>query len=141
MALPPVDIRDFPKSTLVTDTGSKVMSDVEQGIRNCINLRSCHWTRQGSLTNEIIQALQTCQVLTELEINGSLDWDVNAAALLKFDSLRRISLIMPTAAVVDLLNPWFERTGEHPRSLTMICKVSFGLLRDVSSRKSISPAR
>lgn len=93
------------------------------GLKNCINLHACTWTRDGSLNSEILEALQSPQGLRELEINGRNESHYDPQLLLRFTALRKISLIMPSSSVVSLMRPWLQITGNSLRSLTIICKV------------------
>lgn len=95
-----------------------------QGLKNCVNLRACTWTRDGSLNSDILRALQTSNSLQELEINGHDDGNYEPDILKGFTGLTRISLIMPSAAVINGLGSWLELTGKSLRNLTLICKVS-----------------
>ncbi|KAG2095081.1 hypothetical protein BD769DRAFT_1655447 [Suillus cothurnatus] len=57
-----LEIRAFPKALS--------SSSLHKRIRNCVNLKSCAWTRDGSLEAGDSPALQQCPQLKELEING-----------------------------------------------------------------------
>jgi len=115
------EIRDFPKA--LPDTDGDIMKHVYLGLRNCTNLRACTWTRDGSLDSDILKVLHSCDTLEELELNGHSTGHYDTRLLLGFTHLRRISIIMPSAAVVSQLRPWLSLTGETLRSLTLICKV------------------
>lgn len=130
-----VEIRDFPKHQL-TDEGLK---DILQGLRNCTNLRSCTWTRDGSLTSDILWALlhapsslETSSTklplspipnLRELEINGHHAHLFDPKLLLHFRWLTKISIIMPTLEVVQVLEEWVKILQATLTSLNLICKV------------------
>jgi hypothetical protein len=116
------EIRVFPKG-LPSLEHTKLLDLCIRGIRNCINLRSCAWTRDGSLGSTILQALQQCPQLKELEINGHDSGYFNPIILAQFSKLSRISLIMPSAQVVEVLPSWISTTGPTLRNLTIICKV------------------
>ncbi|KAF8065030.1 hypothetical protein FPV67DRAFT_166766 [Lyophyllum atratum] len=115
-----LEIRDFPKAMMP----SVLEYAVPLGLRNCINLHACTWTRDGSLNSEILQALQISGTLQELEINGRSEDNYEPALLLGFTRLTRISLIMPSGPVVNRLSPWMALTGSTLQSLTLICKAS-----------------
>ncbi|KAJ7196070.1 hypothetical protein GGX14DRAFT_474011 [Mycena pura] len=115
-----LEIRDFPKSVGTVDLEELVV----QGLKNCTSLQSCTWTRDGSLSSEVLAVLQTLDTLVELEINGHSDGQYDATLLSHFSHLRRISLIMPSAEVVRRLSPWMATTGATLSSLTLICKMS-----------------
>jgi hypothetical protein len=114
------EIRDFPKSVGTDELDALVL----RGLRNCVSLRACTWTRDGALNSAILRVLQASETLSELEINGHSDGHYDAAILVGFAHLRKVSLIMPSAKVVSRLPLWMTRTGPQLRSLTLICKVS-----------------
>lgn len=113
------EIRDFPKSLLAHEY-DELVDVCLRGIANATNLRSCKWTRDGSMSSEVLQILLRCAGLEELEINGHHDSDV----LKRFESLRKISLIMPTPSVIGALPRWIRGLQNDLRSLTIICKVA-----------------
>ncbi|KAJ7728656.1 hypothetical protein B0H16DRAFT_1382910 [Mycena metata] len=115
-----LEIRDFPKSVAADELGEIVV----KGLRNCVSLRACTWTRDGALNSAVLAVLQASDTLLELEINGHSDGHYDAALLRGFAHLQRVSLIMPSADVVRQLQPWMESTGAQLRSLTLICKMS-----------------
>ncbi|KAF8958990.1 hypothetical protein BDZ97DRAFT_1923300 [Flammula alnicola] len=117
-----LEIRDFPKA--VTTVDNDILNHVLRGLRNCTNLKSCTWTRDGSLNSDIFKALQQCPHLRELEFNGHNDGHYDPRLLLGFTNLQRILIIMPSPAVVSQLNPWLTVTGTSLRSFTLICKGS-----------------
>jgi hypothetical protein len=116
-----VEIRDFPKA-LSAERHSELLQICTQGVRNCVNLRSCTWTRDGSLHSCVLESLGSCPQLHELEINGN-DSKYNPTLLAQFSRLSKLSLIMPSAHVLDILPTWIPITGETLRSLTITCKV------------------
>lgn len=115
------EIRDFPKG-LSTNSLSDLIQICAQGVRNCINLRSCTWTRDGSLHSAVLESLVDCPQLRELEINGN-DSGYDPILLARFSRLSKISLIMPSTHVLDILPTWISITGETLRSLTILCRV------------------
>ncbi|KAF8452580.1 hypothetical protein L210DRAFT_3383440 [Boletus edulis BED1] len=119
---PSVEIRDFPKG-LSAERHSELLQLCSEGIRNCVHLRSCTWTRDGSLHSCVLESLSSCPQLRELEINGN-DSEYNPDLLAQFSRLSKISLIMPSAHVLDVFPAWISITGETLRSLTLICKAS-----------------
>lgn len=118
-----LEIRTFPKA-LSSSSYSGLLYLCTRGIRNCVNLRSCAWTRDGSLESTILLALQQCPQLEELEINGKDSGYYDPTILARFSRLSRISLIMPSAQVIDVLPSWISATGPTLRNLTMICQTS-----------------
>ncbi|KAF8635641.1 hypothetical protein AX15_000276 [Amanita polypyramis BW_CC] len=148
-----LEIRDFAKSLRLSadDRANHVFDDVLLGLKNCVNLQCCVWTRDGSLTSEILQALLCSSAnvepssgvdgvplecfcgemerlenrgLRELEINGHDEGLYDRALLLGFVGLERMSLIMPSAGVVSLLPTWTSLNYNTLRRLTLICKAS-----------------
>ncbi|KAF7367075.1 F-box domain-containing protein [Mycena sanguinolenta] len=118
-----LEIRDFPKVFKALRRG-ELEELVVSGLRNCVNLRSCTWTRDGALNSAMLRVLQACDNLSELEINGHSDGHYDAGILGAFAHLQRVSVIMPSADVVGQLPLWMARTGPQLRSLTLICKTS-----------------
>ncbi|KAF8816309.1 hypothetical protein BYT27DRAFT_7184152 [Phlegmacium glaucopus] len=117
-----LEIRDFPRAVIYLD--DNILRHVLSGLKNCVNLRSCTWTREGSLNSAILEALLQCKNLRELELNGHNIGNYDPRLLLGFTELHRISLIMPTIPVVSQLIPWLSATGATLRSLTLLCKAS-----------------
>lgn len=130
------EIRDFPKNLFPDE----VLGLILRGLRNCTNLRSCTWTRDGSLTSDILLALLNPSQsstrrssfpslltpghqLRELEINGHHSNLYDPKLLLNFKWLERICIIMPTAEVVQILEEWVKVVQESLKSLDVICKV------------------
>ncbi|KAG2362343.1 hypothetical protein BDR07DRAFT_1451206 [Suillus spraguei] len=117
------EIRAFPKA-LSSSSYNDLLDLCTRGIRNCVNLRSCAWTRDGSLESAILLALQQCPQLKELEINGKDSGYYDPNILTQFSKLSRISLIMPSAQVIEVLPSWISATGSTLRNLTLICQTS-----------------
>lgn len=131
-------IRDFPKAVQSLVDHDELMKVCLQGLRNCVNLRSCSWTRDGSLTSAVLEELQRCSNLEELEINGH-DKHYDHQLLTRFTHLRKISLIMPSMSVTDILPSWTRLTANSLRNLTLICKVSNLCLPYVHAERTKSP--
>ncbi|KAG5643518.1 hypothetical protein DXG03_000710 [Asterophora parasitica] len=91
------EIREFPKG--ISD--DNLDTNVLQGLRNCINLLACTWTRDGSLNSDVLKALQALDTLRELEINGRSEDNFNPKLLTGFTRVSRIGLIMPSAPVAS----------------------------------------
>ncbi|KAF9238049.1 hypothetical protein BU15DRAFT_48001 [Melanogaster broomeanus] len=117
-----LEIRDFPKALSAADHFD-LLQLCAKGIRNCVNLTSCTWTRDGSLHSAVLEALRDCPQLRELEINGNTS-QYNPILLSQFSHLSKISLIMPSAQVLDIFPSWISVTGATLRSLMIICKAS-----------------
>ncbi|KZT08057.1 uncharacterized protein LAESUDRAFT_724042 [Laetiporus sulphureus 93-53] len=124
-----LEIRDFPKALQSADYEELVHLCLN-GIKNCVSLRACTWTRHGSVRTDIFEALLTCPQLRELEINGQHYHQYQPSVLARFASLHRISLIMPSHAVIDILPTWMKATGNTLRSLSLICKSSSSINDD-----------
>ncbi|KAJ3561883.1 hypothetical protein NP233_g9923 [Leucocoprinus birnbaumii] len=146
-----LEIRDFPRNALSDD----VLESISQGLRNCTGLHSCTWTRDGSLTSNILLALSepssytngttndirsapatsaTIHTLRHLEINGHHSNFYNPKILLRFKWLERISIIMPTIEVVQVLEEWVKLVQESLKSLNIICKMSPVITDDILIR-------
>ncbi|KIK96882.1 hypothetical protein PAXRUDRAFT_137464 [Paxillus rubicundulus Ve08.2h10] len=117
-----LEIRDFPKA-LSAAGHLDLLQLCIKGIRNCVNLRSCTWTRDGSLHSAVLKSLRDCPQLQELEINGNSN-QYDPILLTQFLNLSKISLIMPSARVLDIFPSWISIAGATLRSLTIICKES-----------------
>lgn len=52
----PSEMRDFPKS-MDWEAFQAIIRDCCKGIGNCINLRNCAWTRDGSVNKMILDSL------------------------------------------------------------------------------------
>lgn len=116
-----LEIRDFPKE-IFTVNHSYLLGCCARAIRQCTNLRSCTWTKDGSISSELLESLLNCQQLRELEINGnSAEYD--PLILTQFQSLRKISLIMPSVHVLNVLPLWIKASGPTLRNLRIICRV------------------
>ncbi|RPD61821.1 hypothetical protein L226DRAFT_552408 [Lentinus tigrinus ALCF2SS1-7] len=128
-------IRDFPKA-LQSEDHDQILDACLAGLRNCINLRSCTWTRHGSLTSSVLETLVQCKSLWELEINGENASFYDPAILPQFCHLQKLTLIMPSASVVANLLPWAKNTGSTLRHLSIICKsstrVNDGVLQELA---------
>ena len=118
-------MRDFPKA--VTNFDDNLLRHVLNGLKNCVNLRSCTWTRDGSLNSNILEALHQCKNLQDLELNGHNIGNYDPQLLLRFTELHRISLIMPSVPVICQLKPWLSATGATLRSLFLACEVRLEL--------------
>jgi len=116
-------IRDFPRALLLGER-NEVLRVCLRGIQNCINLQACAWTRDGSLSDDILQALCRLPLFTSLEINGNNVWRYSPKTLPKFDRLQKLSLIMPGAPVVEVLPQWLSQTGATLQRLTFLCQSS-----------------
>ncbi|KAI0719750.1 hypothetical protein C8T65DRAFT_33830 [Cerioporus squamosus] len=116
-------IRDFPKA-LQSEDHDQILDACLAGLRNCVNLRACTWTRHGSLTSSVLETLAQCSRLRELEINGENAGFYDPTVLPQFSHLRKLTLIMPSAPVVANLSPWIMATGSTLQHLSIICKSS-----------------
>ncbi len=113
-----LEIYDCPKSF-----SDSFLFEVLNGLQNCINLRSCAWTRDGTITSQILETLSSSSTIHELEINGHSDRKYDPQLLLRFKNLVKISIIMPSRGVVNHLEDWVVLNQRSLRSLSLICKV------------------
>lgn len=118
-----LELRDFPKA-IYSDTHDSLVSSCLKGLSNCCNLRSCTWTRDKTLNTEILGVLSTLSSLKRLEINGHSTGTYDPHALLRFNSLNKISLIMPSSEVVSILSVWVQKLGNSLNSFHVLCKAS-----------------
>ncbi|TEB39824.1 hypothetical protein FA13DRAFT_1619352 [Coprinellus micaceus] len=118
-----LEIRDFPKA-IFDPSGRDLHDDTVTGLKNCTNLHSCTWTRDGSLTSGILTTFASLPKLRELEINGHDARYYDPKLLCQFSVLQKISVIMPSPLVVRNIRDMVKVSGEKLRSLTMICKAS-----------------
>ena len=119
-------LRDFPKTFLIKER-LEMFDLCLQALRNCINLESCTWTRDGALSTEMLQILSQAQRLTELELNGRNEWRYDQTVLCHFKHLTKITLIMPSGPVAGILPQWTAATARTLKNLTLICRVSRGM--------------
>ncbi|VDB86402.1 unnamed protein product [Peniophora sp. CBMAI 1063] len=116
-----LEIGDFPKG-LHAEQDDALRESCIRGLRNTKHLRAVTWTRDGSLTSEIIQTLAQCTELRSISFNGNSASHYNPRELLKLTRLESISVVMPSAGVTNLFHHWMRATGRTLRSLTLICK-------------------
>ena len=118
------ELRDFPKAIWANKSFASLTNNCLRGLANCTTLQSCSWTRDSTLTNEILDVLSSrCSHLKELEINGNSTSAYNPEILLQFTSLAKISLIMPSVDVINILPTWLRKTGETLTAFNVLCKV------------------
>ncbi|KAI0305113.1 hypothetical protein B0F90DRAFT_1701398 [Multifurca ochricompacta] len=118
------EIRDFPKAHISAQSYGQLMDWCIRGLENCVRLKSCTWTSDGSLTSEILKSLRECPELTDIAINGGDSWQYEPKDLIQLLHLRTISLVMPSMSVLEILPRWLQITGQSLTSLTLICKAS-----------------
>ncbi|KAI1787138.1 hypothetical protein LXA43DRAFT_1167597 [Ganoderma leucocontextum] len=116
-------IRDFPKA-LQSEDHDTILEHCLAGIRNCIHLSACTWTRHGSLTSSALETLADFSRLQELEINGENTGYYDPRILPRFSHPRKPPLIMPSTAVIGVLLPWARNTSQSLNHLSVICKSS-----------------
>ncbi|KAH7910379.1 hypothetical protein BJ138DRAFT_1173181 [Hygrophoropsis aurantiaca] len=131
-----IELRIFPKA-LASTTYNSLLDNCVRGIQNCVNLRSCTWTRDGSFNSAVMSALQGCHNLQEIELNGHDTGAYNPIALVQFQRLSKLTLIMPSAQIIDIMPSWMSVTGATLRHLSIICKSS-SLITD-ALLESIAP--
>lgn len=117
-----IEIRDFPKRYGVSFPDEQSMDIYTKGLENCVHLKACTWTRDGSLTSEILRCLGRCPELTDIAINGGHSRHYEPMDLFQLHRLRKISLIMPSIPVLMILPHWFQTIGRSLTSLSLVCK-------------------
>ena len=93
-----------------------------KGLENCVQLKVCIWTRAGSLTSDILKSLGRCPELTDITINGELSSNYMPMDVVQLLRLSKISLIMPSMSVLEILPRWLQAMGRSLTSLALICK-------------------
>jgi hypothetical protein len=120
----PKVIEDFPK-----DRNPAAYEHIRElctrGLENCVQLRCCKWTRDGSLTSRTLKSLGTRPGLTDISINGKHDDFYEPGDLLQLLRLRKISLIEPSISIFEILPIWFQATGKSLTSLSLTCEVNY----------------
>ena len=116
------EIRDFPKG-LDSCYLDGLFDHCLRGIANTVNLRSCTWTRDGSLRSSILLAMLKHQSLQELEINGRHGGNYDHTILPQFTRIKRIKLIMPSQPVIEALPAWLKALVDPLQSLSIVSKV------------------
>ncbi|KAI0684903.1 hypothetical protein BC835DRAFT_588106 [Cytidiella melzeri] len=114
-----LSIRDFPKAVATAEL-EQIMSVCLRGLQHCVNLRAFLWTRDGSLSTQILEVLHTLPHLTALEINGHSERYYDPNVLLQFTRLQNITLILPGSRIMDILPAWAAKTASTLRHLTLI---------------------
>ncbi|KAH6912627.1 hypothetical protein BKA70DRAFT_1097619 [Coprinopsis sp. MPI-PUGE-AT-0042] len=117
-----LEIRDFPRTAAAFE--DHVMNQVMKGLQNCVNLRTCTWTRDGTLSTETLAILASLPNLQEMELNGHSQGHYNPTLLSRFRGLTKLSLIMPSSEVIEQLVRMLKISGASLRQLTIICKAS-----------------
>ncbi|KEP53367.1 hypothetical protein V565_032220 [Rhizoctonia solani 123E] len=118
-----LELRDFP-THVSFDERHRMIALATRAVSNCINVRSCAWTRDGTLSTRVLQGLAGLDSLKELEINakpGAFGAWV-PEDLLAFRGLQSLTLIMPARSVVELLPEWSAKNKDTLESLVVICK-------------------
>ncbi|KAH8829135.1 hypothetical protein DL96DRAFT_1814408 [Flagelloscypha sp. PMI_526] len=120
-----LELRDFPKAQIGQYSKHEALLRLTvAGLRNCSFLRSCTWTRDGTLDSSILEALANLSGLRSLEINGHDSGNYDASILLRFPHLDKLSFIMPSARIAHQLPLWTQSHSGQLRHLTLICKSS-----------------
>jgi len=123
-------ITDFPKAQ-DSFTYEHIRVLCTKGLENCVQLRCCTWTRDGSLTSHILQGLGRCPELTDISINGRHSGHYEPGDLLQLRHLHKILLIFPSIPLLEILPSWFQVTGKSITGLGLTCvarKFSMDLL-------------
>ena len=122
------ELREFPRWMIESREFYALQGDVILGLSHCGGLRTCVWTRDGTLRDDILDAIREhCVILRELEVNGNAARYYDASGLTGITGLERISLIMPDRAVIALLPGWVAANGERLKTLSFTCQVGVRL--------------
>ncbi|PVG03903.1 hypothetical protein CPB86DRAFT_694452 [Serendipita vermifera] len=108
-------------------------------ISNCINLSRCRWTRDGTISGDVLLALQSegRTPLLELEINGHSGRFYNPSTLTNFKYLTKLMLIMPDTPTARQLASWCSNLQGTLKELSIICQngtttITETIMRDIS---------
>jgi len=133
-----IELRVFPKAD-----ESKVTSQLcVNALNNCVNLHAVTWTRDGSLSDEIISILAT-KGIRYLEFNAHAGSYYHPESLTRFGYLTTLILLMPDRKTINILPQWIRATGESVRSITFLCKVHipsityYGVIDNYSKQLSL----
>jgi len=74
------------------------------------------------LTSDILKSLGRCPELTDITINGELSSNYMPMDVVQLLRLSKISLIMPSMSVLEILPRWLQAMGRPLTSLALICK-------------------
>ena len=133
-----LEIRDFPKCYYgVASPDEQSINTFAKGLENCVHLKACTWSRDGSLTSEILACLARCPELTDITLNGGHSHYYEPMDLVQLLRLRKISLIMPSISVIRILPHWLRAIGQSLTSLSLICKARIFRLRAFACHLSI----
>lgn len=135
-----LEVRVYPLSSL--SKLEQLQDEVLSTFRHTKNLRSLVWTRKGSLTAEVLEAICHLTKLERLELNATPAGGWRAEQLLQLPhSLRTLSLLLPNRDVVSYSLPgWLanlpsDKSARQLRSLSIICLESpilnYTNLRDI----------
>jgi len=118
------DLRWFPK--ILLPHNAEQNRYIVLALSNCTNLVACKWTRDGTLTDDILRVLQSSPnpPLRELSINGRSGRSYDATTLLDFKHLTKLSLIMPDSDIARYLVDWCRSLGDTLMELTITCKAT-----------------
>ncbi|GAA5829531.1 hypothetical protein JCM11251_000193 [Rhodosporidiobolus azoricus] len=100
-----LEVRVFPISLFVTEREYNEELAIRV-LRNLTNCESLTWTRKGSLTDRVFEAINTLPKLGDFELNAHTNlspgsWD--ADHLLNLPPLRSISFILPDRNIANVL--------------------------------------
>lgn len=121
-----LDIRAFPLSAKGSDR-----SDLEErcleSLSKMDSLHSLAWTRDKSLTPELVQQISRHKRLRSLEIAGHAEHSYDPALIGHMDSLEELRVMMPDALWRHTLPEVAKRLADRDcgglRALALICRV------------------
>ncbi|KAF9781527.1 hypothetical protein BJ322DRAFT_1076731 [Thelephora terrestris] len=117
-----LEIRYFPKG-LDGICLDNLINSCLQGLKNCVNLLSCTWTRDGSLSSSILLAILKHSSLQELEIHGCHNKNYDHTILPRFTS------VLPL---------WLKSLVRPLQSLSIMCERSLAVTDELLGRISES---
>jgi hypothetical protein len=121
-------IKDFPKAH---DAFAYEQTRVwcARGLENCVQIRCCALTKDGSITFNVLKSLGKCPELTDIAINGNHSGLYEPGDLLQLLHLHKISLIGPTRPILEILPTWFQATGKSLTTLALMCEARQSSMR------------
>ncbi|GAA5999318.1 hypothetical protein JCM5350_007445, partial [Sporobolomyces pararoseus] len=106
-----LEVRVYPLSNVVKER--RAMEELAiRMLRNCENVEELLWTRKGSLTDDVFEAIVKLPRLNNFELNAHTNlspgsW--SASHLVNLPRLKSISLILPDRNVANILPEFLTR--------------------------------
>ncbi|GAA5970010.1 hypothetical protein JCM11641_000232 [Rhodosporidiobolus odoratus] len=106
-----LEVRVYPLSLILKERLETEQLAIRM-LKNCVNSEELVWTRKGSLTDGVFEAITSLPYLRSFELNAHTNlspgsWD--ADHFLRLRPLRSLSLILPDRNVASMLPSFFEQ--------------------------------